>query len=133
LKISKNDASALSAVIIYRAKGFNMDDVSFVEMVRNDVTLSANVLKNLNAFAIAAGVSKRYIPSDRLATLKKKKVPYSLKQLNVSGRDLTSIGLKGRTVGEALQHLLYFAIRTGKNDKGSLMKEINRKYKGGRK
>jgi ribosomal protein L44E len=61
--------------------------------------------------------------------MKRKKIPYTLKQLNVSGRDMTSIGLRGRTVGEALHHLLYFAIRAGKNDKGSLMKEIKRKYR----
>jgi tRNA nucleotidyltransferase/poly(A) polymerase len=133
MRISKDDASAISAVLKYKERGFDMDDVSFVEMIRKDIILSGNVLKNLNAFAIAAGASKRFVPSDRLATLKKKKVPYTLKQLKVSGRDLISIGLKGKTVGEALQHLLYFAIRTGKNDKGSLMKEINRKYTGGRK
>ena len=50
------------------------------------------------------------------AVMKKKKVPYSLSQLKVSGRDLTSVGLKGRTVGDALKHLLHFAIRTGELD-----------------
>ena len=129
MRISKDDASAMSAVVKYKTRGFNMDDVSFVHMLHKDMSPSANVLKNLDAFAVAAGANRRFVPSDRLAIMKRKKIPYTLKQLNVSGRDMTSIGLRGRTVGEALHHLLYFAIRTGKNDKVSLMKEIKRKHR----
>ena len=131
MKITKNDARALTAMIGYKEKGFNMNDIEFVQTVHQHAGLSKNVLNNLNAYAIASGVSKSLIPSYRLATMKKKKVPYSLSQLKVSGRDLTSVGLKGRAVGDALKHLLHFAIRTGKNDKVSLMKELNKKYKVG--
>jgi putative nucleotidyltransferase with HDIG domain len=128
LKITKNDARAMAAVIRYRAKGFNMNDIDFVQMIRQDAR-NIHTLNNLNALALASsGVGKSLIPSYRLAAMKKKKIPYSLSQLKVSGQDLTSLGLKGRAVGDALRHLLHFAIRTGKTDKDSLMKEIKRKY-----
>jgi len=128
LKITKNDALALTAVVRYGSTGFTLDDVSFVQMIQQNANLTVNILKNLDAFAIASGVSKRFIPSGRLASMKRRKIPFRLNQLKVSGRDLTSIGLRGKTVGNALQYLLYFAIKTGKNNKTSLMKEIKRKY-----
>ena len=59
-----------------------------------------------------------------LADMRRKGKPTSLKNLGVDGRDLSHAGLKGRQIGDALKMLLKHAVKTGKNDKKSLMSQI---------
>ena len=101
-----------------------MDDFQLVQFT---LKKSDHTMHNIDAFVIASR-GKRDSPLARLNSMRRKGLPTNLGELGIDGRDLTSLGIKGTKVGDALEHLLKFAIDTGNNDRDSLLAEIKRKY-----
>jgi len=124
LNLSNSDTKAVDAVIKFDDKGIRMDDFSLIQFTAKK---PQNIMDNLDAYAIASG-DKKFAPSTRLANIKRQGKPINLKQLKVGGRDLTSIGLKGKNVGNALQYLLRYAVKTGRTAKVDLIKKAKQRY-----
>jgi hypothetical protein len=120
MRLSNNDADAVQSVVTYT------DNSPFLE--KNDFKL-VQFIKNVDNKGIAnideyLKVKNRPTLSSRLRRM----TVTSIKDLSIGGRDLMGIGLKGIQVGDALNHALEFAVKTGKNNKLELLRAIKNKY-----
>ena len=116
MRLSNKDAIAAQEVTNWMLFDGKSDKVQIVKFSKG---LSPEGLKGIDAYQ-----------SSRLngtLSLQLKRLP-SLKTLKIKGNDLTQIGLKGRSIGDALDYALEIAIRAGKNNKEYLMRQVKKKY-----
>ena len=65
-----------------------------------------------------------------LAAMRAEGVPFTLKELAVSGDDLAAFGLSGKRIGEALEDLLFYCAQDGsRNTRAALLKHLEHMYK----
>lgn len=65
---------------------------------------------------------------DLIKEMKEEKVPFSVKELSISAKDLMDLGLKGKEIGDTLEELFNFCIlEPDKNEKNALLKILQRK------
>ena len=125
MKLSNDDADAVDGVVEYILMTTVMNDFQLVQFA---LKKSEHTMHNIDAFVIASK-GKRDSLLGKLNSMRRKGLPTNLGELGINGRDLTSLGIKGTKVGDALEHLLKFAIDTGNNDRDSLLAEIKREYR----
>ena len=122
MRLSNHDAGAAQDVanfITHNPPKHSEDLVKFVS------TLSKNGMNQIDIYLSAKG---QKTISDRLKELKKKGIPTNLKELSVSGRELTKLGLRGPKIGQALEWLLNFAIKKGTNNKNILLSAVEKEF-----
>ena len=118
MKVSTIDAMAIDCVVYCADQLKKLKDW---EVVLYSSDKPDHALKNVNS--VTQG--ELY---NRLNRLKSKGRPTKLKELGINGRDLMELGLKGRKIGDALDHLLVYAVNTGVNDKEGLIKEAEKEF-----
>ena len=112
MKLSNIDSKAVQSVTSYK----DMDLVKLVGWAKD------NDIKSADAYLTAIG--KPTVSS------KLKSVKYlSVKELPINGKDVSQLGFKGKSIGDALQSALDFSIKTNKTSKNDLLKHINSKNK----
>ena len=120
MRLSNNDSSAVQSVVTYAAKApfLEKDDFKLVQFLKN---VDDKGIKNIDAYLTA---KRKPALSSKLKRMK----VTTIKDLSIDGRDLMKLGMKGKQVGDALNHALEFAVRSGRNNKSELMNIVKEKY-----
>ena len=122
MRLSKADGNAVQDVVNYMSSNLK-SETEFIKFVGESTSKG---IENIDEYESARG--KQTI-SDRLKEMKRKGKPTSLKELSVNGRDLMKLGIRGSKVGKALQWLMDYTIRHGKNDqKDYLLKIVKKEF-----
>lgn len=117
-KLSNADRVSVQSVIDMDKNLKNLKDPIFiVRFMRNK---SEQELMNVDEYLKTKGT--RTI-SDFVNEMRRRRIPTNLKELGVNGRDMMREGLRGAMIGDALQWMLEFAVRTGKTEKGLLVRK----------
>jgi len=112
MKLSNIDSKAVQSVTSYK----DMDLVKLVGWAKD------NDIKSVDAYLTAIG---KPTVSSKLEGVKY----LSIKELPINGKDVSQLGFKGKSIGDALQSALDFSIKTNKTSKNDLLKYINSKNK----
>ncbi len=120
MRLSNNDSSAVQAVVTYMTKSpfLERDDFKLIRFLKN---VDDKGIKNIDAYLTA---KRKPTLSSKLKRMK----VTSIRDLSVDGRDLMKLGMKGKQIGDALNHALEFAVRSGRNDKSELMDIVKEKF-----
>lgn len=117
-KLSNADRVSVQSVIDMDKNLKNLKDPVFiVRFMRNK---SEQEIMNVDEYLKTKGT--RTI-SDFVNEMRRRRIPTNLKELGVNGRDMMREGFKGVMIGDALQWMLEFAVRTGKAEKGLLVRK----------
>ena len=122
MKLSNEDTNAVSDVLKYMSMRDVDSDWGLVDFVR---TATSRGIENID-YALRA--QRKIDIGYRLNSLRKMGKPTSLKELEISGRELQKIGLRGKLIGDTLNDLFKHAVETGKNDKDHLLKIVKGRY-----
>jgi len=120
MRLSNNDSSAVQSVVTYAAKApfLEKDDFKLVQFLKN---VDDKGIKNIDAYLTAKRKPTLSSKLDRMKVT-------TIKDLSIGGRDLLKLGIRGKQVGDALNHALEFAVRSGRNNKSELMNIVKEKY-----
>jgi len=120
MRLSNNDSSAVQSVVTYAAKApfLEKDDFKLVQFLKN---VDDKGIQNIDAYLTAKRKPTLSSKLDRMKVT-------TIKDLSIGGRDLLKLGIRGKQVGDALNHALEFAVRSGRNNKSELMNIVKEKY-----
>jgi len=120
MRLSNNDSSAVQSVVTYAAKApfLEKDDFKLVRFLKD---VDDKGIKNIDAYLTAKRKPTLSSKLDRMKVT-------TIKDLSIGGRDLLKLGIRGKQVGDALNHALEFAVRSGRNNKSELMNIVKEKY-----
>lgn len=123
MKLSNDDKNSLQAVISMQRNIKSMKDPIF--MVRFLHGKNAQDILNVDAYLNAMGTRTL---SDFVNEMRRRRIPTNLKELGVNGRDMMREGFKGIMIGEALQWMLEYAVKTGQTEKGHLIRKAKEQF-----
>ena len=126
MKLSNKDTLAVNAIIDYQtiSPTNDLEIVNFIHKRKE----KGHIIANIDSLMEAKGKESL---SDKLKTIKTKGKPTNIKELDVNGEDLMQEGFSGAEVGKALDFLLELAVKSGKNEKGHLIREAKSHFKKG--
>ena len=122
MKLSNADKQSARSVIEYAKNVKKFDDWFTVQYIQKKTEQD---IMNIDEYAKAVNFQTL---SQIIQNLKRRKIPTSLKELGVNGRDMMREGFKGRTIGEALDYMLELAVKEGINNRGTLIRKAKEKY-----
>ena len=120
MRLSNNDSSAVQSVVTYAAKApfLEKDNFKLVQFLKD---VDDKGIKNIDAYLTAKRKPTLSSKLDRMKVT-------TIKDLSIGGRDLLKLGIRGKQVGDALNHALEFAVRSGRNNKSELMNIVKEKF-----
>ena len=122
MKLSNADKQSARSVIEYAKNVKKFDDWFTVQYIQKKTEQD---IMNIDEYAKAVNFQTL---SQIIQNLKRRKIPTSLKELGINGRDMMREGFKGRTIGDALDYMLELAVKEGINNRGTLIRKAKEKY-----
>ena len=126
MKLSNRDVLAVQGVVDYQTIS-PTNDLEVVNFIRKRKE-KEHIIANIDSLMESKG---KELLSDRLKTIKTKGKPTSIKELAVNGEDLMQEGFSGTEIGQALEFLLELAVKSGKNEKGHLIRKVKSQFNKG--
>ena len=123
MKLSNDDKNSLQSVIDIQKNIKQLKNAIFmVRFLRNKTVQD---IQNVDAYLSAMGTRTL---SDFVNEMRRRRIPTSLKELGVNGRDMMREGFKGVMIGDALQWMLEYAVETGQTERGMLIRKVKEHF-----